>query len=117
MCYGSGNCPHDLEHLDELGPALIEIYEASPAPPIKIGLRDRLVCIIRRKRRPYERVRAIADPDTYAAEAVNGRQERKCWPPELITRNCPAHRTAAVIAKASDLRGCQIFPTAGTTIR
>jgi hypothetical protein len=47
-------------HLDGLGPALIEIYEAGAEHPIKIDLLDQVVSIIRRKKRPDERIREIA---------------------------------------------------------
>jgi hypothetical protein len=48
-------------HLDGLGTALIDIYETGPNHPIKTDLLDQVVSIIRRKKRPDERVRAIAN--------------------------------------------------------
>lgn len=47
-------------HLDGLGPALIEIYEAGAEHPIKTDLLDQVVSIIRRKKKPDERLREIA---------------------------------------------------------
>jgi hypothetical protein len=44
-----------------LGTALIEIYEAGAEHPIKTDLLDQFVSIIRRKDRPDERAREIAD--------------------------------------------------------
>lgn len=46
---------------DGLGSALIEMYEAGAAHPIKIDLLDQVVSIIRRKKTPDERVREIAN--------------------------------------------------------
>ena len=43
-----------------LGPALVEIYEAGAEHPIKTDLLDQVVSIIRRKKRPDERMREIA---------------------------------------------------------
>jgi hypothetical protein len=50
-----------LEHLDELGAALIEQYEASVEHPIKIDLLDQVVSIVKRNTRPDERAREIAN--------------------------------------------------------
>jgi hypothetical protein len=47
-------------HLNGLGPALIEIYEAGGEHPIKIELLDQVVSIVRRKKTSDERVREIA---------------------------------------------------------
>lgn len=47
-------------HLNGLGPALIKIYEAGEEHPMKIDLLDQVVSIIRRQKRPDERVREIA---------------------------------------------------------
>ena len=46
---------------DGLGSALIEIYEAGAAHPVKADLLDQVVSIIRRKKTPDERVREIAN--------------------------------------------------------
>jgi hypothetical protein len=46
--------------LNGLGPALIKIYEASEEHPTKIDLLDQVVSIIRRQKKPDERLREIA---------------------------------------------------------
>jgi len=50
-----------VERLDGLGTALIAIYEAGVEDPIKTDLLDQFVSIIRRKGRPDERAREIAE--------------------------------------------------------
>ena len=47
-------------HFNGLGPALIKIYEAREEYPMKIDMLDQVVSIIRRQKRPDERVREIA---------------------------------------------------------
>jgi hypothetical protein len=47
-------------HFNGLGPALIKIYEAGEQHPMKIDMLDQVVSIIRRQKRPDERVREIA---------------------------------------------------------
>lgn len=47
-------------HLDGLGRALIAIHEAGAEHSIKADLLDQVVLIIRRGKRPDERVREIA---------------------------------------------------------
>jgi len=47
-------------HLNGLGPALIDAYEAGAEYPTKMDLLDQVVSIVRRKKRPDERVLEIA---------------------------------------------------------
>lgn len=47
-------------HLNGLGPALIKVYEAGEEHPMKIDMLDQVISIIRRQKRPDERVREIA---------------------------------------------------------
>ena len=55
------HCGQLVGHLDGLGTALVEMYEAGAEHPIKIDLLDQVVSIIRRKERPDKRVREIAN--------------------------------------------------------
>src|SRR5215472_1837966 len=58
--------PHESErgpvvgHLNGLGPALIDAYEAGAEYPTKMDLLDQVVSIVRRKKRADERVLEIA---------------------------------------------------------
>lgn len=55
------HCGPVAGHLDGLGAALIEMYETGAEYPIKTDLLDQVVSIIRRKKRPEERIREIAN--------------------------------------------------------
>jgi hypothetical protein len=60
LCADSEKHWGPVGHLNGLGPTLIEIYETGAEHPMKIDLLDQVVSIVRRKKRPDERVREIA---------------------------------------------------------
>jgi hypothetical protein len=54
------HCGQVVPHLDWLGTALVEMYDAGAEHAVKMELLDQVVSIIRRKRRLDERLREIA---------------------------------------------------------